>query len=73
LNWFETRSLPALTRCYPRSFTFYVAPPERSIRNSSFEIRIFAKCDRVDDALRPDDLAIFAVHAEFAGRAKDCG
>jgi hypothetical protein len=42
-------------------------------RASSFELRIFAKRDRVDDALRPDDLAIFAVHAEFAGRAKDCG
>src|SRR6266550_1613954 len=27
----ETRSLPTLTRCYPRSFTFYVAPPTHSI------------------------------------------
>src|SRR6266403_184204 len=27
----ETRSLPALTRCYARSFTFYVARPARSI------------------------------------------
>jgi len=27
----ETRSLPALTRCCPRSFTFYVAHPVRSI------------------------------------------
>jgi hypothetical protein len=27
----ETRSLPTLTRCFPRSFTFYVAPPAISI------------------------------------------
>src|SRR5439155_24334184 len=27
----ETRSLPALTRSYPRPFTFYVAHPIRSI------------------------------------------
>src|SRR5436190_22428184 len=40
---FETRSLPALTRCYPRSFTFYVARPIRSIRNSDFEIRNFPR------------------------------
>jgi hypothetical protein len=32
----ETRSLPTLTRCSPRSFTFYVAPPIRSI--AEFEI-----------------------------------
>jgi len=30
---FETRSLPAFARCYPRSFTFYVANPIRSIPN----------------------------------------
>jgi hypothetical protein len=28
---FETRWLPALTRSYPRHFTFYVAHPIRSI------------------------------------------
>ena len=28
----ETRSLPTLARCYPRSFTFYVAHPVRSIQ-----------------------------------------
>jgi hypothetical protein len=27
----ETHSLPALVRCYPCSFTFYVAFPKRSI------------------------------------------
>jgi hypothetical protein len=27
----ETRSLPALARCYPCSFTFYVTFPKRSI------------------------------------------
>jgi hypothetical protein len=27
----ETRSLPTFTRCFPRSFTFYVAPPAISI------------------------------------------
>jgi hypothetical protein len=34
----ETRSLPALARCYPRSFTFYVAHPGRSILPSSILI-----------------------------------
>jgi Domain of unknown function (DUF3387) len=27
----EIRSLPALTHCFPRSFTFHVAQPIRSI------------------------------------------
>ena len=27
LSCFETCSLPALARCFPRSFTFYVADP----------------------------------------------
>jgi RimJ/RimL family protein N-acetyltransferase len=37
---FETRSLPTLTRCYPRSFTFYVAHPIApfGFRASNFEI-----------------------------------
>jgi hypothetical protein len=29
---FETHSLPTLARCFPRSFTFYVAHPIRSIQ-----------------------------------------
>jgi hypothetical protein len=33
---FETRSLPALARCFPRSFTFYVAFPKSSIRPLGF-------------------------------------
>jgi hypothetical protein len=28
----EIRALPALAHCFPRSFTFYVAHPIRSIR-----------------------------------------
>jgi hypothetical protein len=28
----ETRSPPVFARCFPRSFTFYVAHPVRSIR-----------------------------------------
>jgi hypothetical protein len=32
---FETRSLPALTRSYPRRFAFYVADPIRSIETRS--------------------------------------
>src|SRR5436190_15584682 len=31
----ETHSLPALARCYPHSFTFYVAYPIRSILTCS--------------------------------------
>jgi len=37
---FETRSLPALTRSYPRHFTFYVARPTRSIQLSSFRFLV---------------------------------
>jgi hypothetical protein len=32
---FETRSLPTLTHCFPRNFTFYVAHPIRSIREQA--------------------------------------
>ena len=32
----ETRSLPTLTRSYPRRFTFYLAHPIRSILTSCF-------------------------------------
>src|SRR6266446_10805258 len=31
---FETRSLPALSRSYPRHFTFHVAHPVRSIQRT---------------------------------------
>jgi len=37
----ETRSLPTLARCYPRSFTFYLARPARSIVTSSFILLTF--------------------------------
>src|SRR5262249_9678195 len=30
----ETRSLPTLAHCFPRSFTFYLAHPVRSIRRN---------------------------------------
>src|SRR5439155_812804 len=33
---FETRPFPQLARCFPRSFTFYVAFPIRSIRRVGF-------------------------------------
>jgi hypothetical protein len=39
-NLFETHSLPALSRCHPRSFAFYVAHPTRSIRISIFGFRV---------------------------------
>ncbi len=31
----ETRSLPTLTRCFPRNFTFYVAAPVSSVEIDS--------------------------------------
>jgi hypothetical protein len=31
----ETRSLPTLTHCFPRNFTFYVPHPIRSIRKKN--------------------------------------
>jgi hypothetical protein len=35
----ETRSLPALAHCFPRSFTFYVAHPIRSIRRDCIRFK----------------------------------
>jgi hypothetical protein len=40
----ETRSLPALARCYHRSFSFYVAHPSRSILTSSQDRQISEIC-----------------------------
>jgi len=31
----ETRSLPTLTHCFPRNFTFYVSHPIRSIHEQA--------------------------------------
>src|SRR6266550_1293706 len=58
LLWFETRSLPALTRSYPRHFTFYVACPTRSIHQYSshgplFQLR--SRCSIVCDVLIDGD------------------
>jgi hypothetical protein len=41
---FETRSLPTLTRSYPRRFTFYVALPDRSIAGVTDRRRL--RCHR---------------------------
>jgi hypothetical protein len=41
----ETRSLPTLTRSYPRRYTFYVAHPARSIRSSQPPAVKFAPCE----------------------------
>ena len=38
----ETRSLPTLTRSYPRRFTFYVADPVSSIETRSLPNLLFA-------------------------------
>jgi hypothetical protein len=35
----ETHSLPVLARCFPPSFTFYVADPVSSIRGSAAHAR----------------------------------
>jgi hypothetical protein len=37
---FETRSLPTLTHCFSRNFTFYVAHPIRSIRERASNIQL---------------------------------
>jgi hypothetical protein len=37
---FETRSLPAVARCFLRSFTFYLALPKRSIRPAGLPIYV---------------------------------
>src|SRR6476646_10427347 len=51
----ETRSMPALARCYPRSFTFYVAHPARSILTSSFLIlTLFARATSAETSSQPD-------------------
>ena len=51
--WIETRSAPALTRCYPRSFTFYLGNPfprfvVKVLREASNEetLRAFRNADR---------------------------
>ena len=44
----ETRSLPTLTRSYPRRFTFYVAEPVSSIL-SSLAVEIVLTALRVGD------------------------
>ena len=52
---FETRSLPALTRSYPRRFTFYVAHPIRSIQRFSFQLSAFPLVLFVADFFHPID------------------
>jgi hypothetical protein len=37
----ETRSFPALARCFPRSFAFYVADPVSSIRERVVKAETF--------------------------------
>jgi len=45
LSAFETRSLPTLTRSYPRRFAFYVARPARSIQLFSVSaFQLFSFC-----------------------------
>jgi hypothetical protein len=36
----EIRSLPTLAHCFPRSFTFYVALPARSILSDQFPAEV---------------------------------
>src|ERR1700751_5852730 len=43
--YFETHSRPTLARCYPRSFTFYVAIPIRSILISDSSFRVESAID----------------------------
>ena len=42
LQIFEIRSLPALARCFPRSFAFHVAHPVRSIETRSLPTSLAA-------------------------------
>src|SRR2546430_10845432 len=58
---FETRSLPALTRSYPRHFTFYVARPARSIHQNRVAgfpsaIRVFALAHMPSQGVSPISL-----------------
>src|SRR5262249_39123789 len=54
-NRFETRSLSALARCYPRSFAFYVAHPIRSIHPSASFLVIL--CDQLLEVVKLGELA----------------
>jgi hypothetical protein len=47
----ETHSLPALARCCPRSFTFYVAPPTRSILPSAFLLLTFPATGKIQKCI----------------------
>src|SRR5204863_9115200 len=48
---FEARSLPAISRCYPRSFAFYTAYPRRSIRNLKFVLRNFPEASSLGNPM----------------------
>src|SRR5207237_4066309 len=61
LQRFETRLLPALTRSYPRHFTFYVAEPLSSIRVSALLIKISKDFATIWTTIDPiGNVAIFA-------------
>ena len=65
----ETRSLPTLTRSYPRRFTFYVADPISSIRRGHAaamraDLPAIGSFPRISEISRALFLP-FAIHARF--------
>jgi len=73
---FETRSLPALPRSYPRHFTFYVAHPIRSIQRFSISIvslflgaLAFAQTSASDDNESIKKTALDYIEGWYAGDA----
>src|SRR5437016_13062572 len=73
---FETRSLPALPRSYPRHFTFYVAHPIRSIQRFSISIAslflgalAFAQTGASDDNESIKKTALDYIEGWYAGDA----
>jgi len=73
---FETRSLPALPRSYPRHFTFYVAHPIRSIQRFSISIvslflgaLAFAQTSASDDNASIKKTALDYIEGWYAGDA----
>ena len=73
---FETRSLPALSRSYPRHFAFYVAHPIRSIQRFSISIvslflgtLAFAQTGASDDNESIKKTALDYIEGWYAGDA----
>jgi len=61
----EIRSLPTLAHCFPRSFTFYVAHPARSILSDQFLAEVRGPQERQKFECRRKKLLHFLIHHSY--------